>query len=143
MRETKDMSSKLHFRIVSPERLLFMDDIDMVIIPGSQGDFGVLSSHSPMVSTLRPGLVTIYNNGNIQERIYVADGFAHVTEAGCTILAEESIFLAEMGTEMLEETIQKAKQELENARTDEEKAALKRDLDYIYSKLEILKRISH
>ena len=96
-----------------------------------------------MVSTLRPGLVTVYNNGDIQERIYVADGFAHVTESSCTILAEESIFLAEMGTEMLEETIKTAKQELENARTDEEKAALKRDLDYIYSKLELLKNIRH
>lgn len=135
------MSSKLHFRIVSPERLLFTDDVDMVIIPGIQGDFGVLSSHSPMVSTLRPGLVTIYSNGDIKERVYVADGFAHVTEVGCTVLAEESIFLAEMDTEMLEETIKKAKQELENARTEEEIAALKRDLDYIYSKLELLKRV--
>ncbi|MBN9412940.1 MAG: ATP synthase F1 subunit epsilon [Candidatus Paracaedimonas acanthamoebae] len=136
------MSSKLHFRIVSPERLLFTDDIEMVIIPGSRGDFGVLPSHSPMVSTLRPGLVTIYNRGNIQERVYVANGFAHLTETDCTILAEESIFLAEMNAEMIEETIKYAKQELENARTEEEKAALKRDLDYIRSKLELLRRVN-
>ncbi len=135
------MPSKVHFRIVSPERLLFADDIDMVTIPGSQGDFGVLPSHSPVVSALRPGLVTIYNNGDITERIYVADGFAHITEEGCTVLAEESIFLAEMNSEMIEETIKHAKQELENARTEEEKAALKRDLDYIRSKLELLKRV--
>ncbi|AIL13020.1 hypothetical protein IM40_05095 [Candidatus Paracaedimonas acanthamoebae] len=135
------MSSKLHFSIVSPERLLLTDNVDMVIIPGSQGDFGVLPSHSPMVSTLRPGLVTIYNNGDIKERVYVADGFAHITETGCTVLSEESIFLAEMDIEMLEETIKKAKQELEDSRTEEEKSALKRDLDYIYSKLELLKRL--
>jgi F-type H+-transporting ATPase subunit epsilon len=136
------MSPKLNFRLVSPERLLFTDHVDMVVIPGEQGDFGVLSSHSPLVSTLRPGLVTIYNNGDIKERVYVADGFAHVTEARCTVLAEESIFLAEMDSKMLEETIKKAKQELENARTEEEQSALKRDLDYIYSKLELLRRVN-
>ena len=136
------MPSKLHFKIVSPERLLFADDIDMVTIPGSQGDFGVLPSHAPVVSTLRPGLVTIYGEGDIKERIYVADGFAHITEESCTILAEESIFLAEMDANMIEETIKQAKKELENARTEEEKDALKRDLDYIHSKLELLRRVN-
>lgn len=136
------MSSKLHFKIVSPERLLFADDIDMVTIPGSQGDFGVLPSHAPVVSTLRPGLVTIYDEGDIKERIYVADGFVHITEESCTILAEESIFLAEMDAKMIEETIKQAKKELENARTEEEKDILKRDLDYIHSKLELLRRIN-
>ncbi|OJX09866.1 MAG: ATP synthase F1 subunit epsilon [Caedibacter sp. 37-49] len=135
------MSSKLHFRLVSPERVLFTDDIDMVVIPGEKGDFGVLPSHSPLISLLRSGLVTIHDAGKIKERIYVSNGFAHVTETECAVMAEDSIFLEEMDAEMLEKTILQAKKELEEARTEEEKNALKRDLDYIHSKLEILKRL--
>ncbi len=135
------MSSKLHFRLVSPERILFTDDIDMVVIPGEKGDFGVLPSHSPLVSLLRSGLVTIHDASKIKERIYVSNGFAHVTETECAVMAEDSIFLEEMDAEMLEKTILQAKKELEEARTEEEKNALKRDLDYIHSKLDILKRL--
>ncbi len=135
------MSSKLHFRLVSPERVLFTDDIDMVVIPGEKGDFGVLPSHSPLVSLLRPGLVTIHDESEIKERVYVSNGFAHVTETECAVMAEDSIFLEEMDTEMLEKTILQAKKELEEARTEDERAALKRDLDYIHSKLELLRRL--
>ncbi len=84
------MSDKLKFDLVSPEKLLLSSDVDMVSVPGTEGDFGVLVNHSPMMSVLRPGLLLVENDGS-QEPFFVQGGFADVTPEGLTVLAEKAL----------------------------------------------------
>ena len=82
----------LNFELVTPERLVRSESVHMVVVPGSEGDFGVLEGHSPMMSTLRDDAeLEIYASAGAQpERVKVAGGFAEVTESGLTILAESA-----------------------------------------------------
>lgn len=80
----------LHFELVSPERLVRSGAVHMVVVPGTEGDFGVLAGHAPMMSTIRSGELAIYTaSGAVPERIRIEGGFAEVSEKGLTILAEQ------------------------------------------------------
>jgi F-type H+-transporting ATPase subunit epsilon len=80
----------LHFELVTPEKLIRSEDVHMVVVPGAEGDFGVLEGHSPMMSTLRDGEISIYASaGATPETIAVNGGFAEVSDKGLTILAEK------------------------------------------------------
>lgn len=81
----------LHFELVTPERLVLSDDVYMVVVPGAEGEFGVLAGHAPFMSTLRDGSLAIYRTANGQpERIRVSGGFAEVSDRGLTVLAESA-----------------------------------------------------
>ncbi|MGH7154050.1 MAG: ATP synthase F1 subunit epsilon [Acetobacteraceae bacterium] len=82
--------------IVSPEKLLLSRRVDMVVIPASEGDMGVLEGHTPMIVLLRGGVITLYENEQITDRLFVAGGFAEVTPERCTVLANESVPLTEL-----------------------------------------------
>ena len=84
------MADKVSFELVSPAKLLLSDDVDMVVVPGAEGDFGVLAGHAPVISTVRPGTITVYQEDGVSERIFVAGGIAEVTMERCTVLAEEA-----------------------------------------------------
>jgi F-type H+-transporting ATPase subunit epsilon len=83
-----------HFDLVSPARLVFAGEVTQVDVPGVDGDFGVLAGHAPLVATLKPGIMTIFAPGGTQ-RFVVFGGFAEVSSAGMTVLAEVSVPLAE------------------------------------------------
>ncbi|GAA5264532.1 MAG: ATP synthase F1 subunit epsilon [Acidiphilium sp.] len=74
--------------ILSPERRLLAQDVDMVVIPGVEGDLGVLPGHSKLITVLRPGLIDLYQGQAMIDRFLVRGGFAEVTETGCTVLAD-------------------------------------------------------
>ncbi len=79
----------LHFELVTPEKLVRSEDVHMVVVPGTEGDFGVLEGHAPVMSTVRDGAVQVYRTeGAVPEEIQVRGGFAEVGENGLTILAE-------------------------------------------------------
>jgi F-type H+-transporting ATPase subunit epsilon len=81
----------LHFELVTPERLVRSEDVYMVVVPGTEGEFGVLAGHAPYMSTIRDGDLAIYrSNGGEPERIPVRGGFAEVNENGLTVLAENA-----------------------------------------------------
>ena len=81
----------LHFELVTPERLVRSDDVYMVVVPGSEGEFGVLAGHAPFMSTLRNGDIAIYRTAGAEpERIPVEGGFAEVSDRGLTVLAERA-----------------------------------------------------
>lgn len=81
----------LHFELVTPERLIRSEDVHMVVVPGSEGDFGVLAGHAPFMSTIRDGEVAIYRAATGEpERIAIEGGFAEVNDKGLTILAEKA-----------------------------------------------------
>ena len=84
------MAAKLHFSLVAPERQLFSADVDQVDAPGVEGDFGVLAGHAPFMTALKAGSVTVYEGG--AKRVFTIEGgFADVTAAGLTILAEQAV----------------------------------------------------
>jgi len=84
------MSGKLHFSLVAPERQLFSADVDQVDAPGVEGDFGVLAGHAPFMTALKAGSVTVYE-GSARRVFNIEGGFADVTPAGLTILAEHAV----------------------------------------------------
>jgi F-type H+-transporting ATPase subunit epsilon len=77
--------------IISPEKLLLSKDVDMVVIPGTEGDIGVLPGHAKLITSLRGGLVDVYENKQISARYFVSGGFAEVTESRCAVLADTII----------------------------------------------------
>ncbi|HTI87295.1 MAG TPA: ATP synthase F1 subunit epsilon, partial [Alphaproteobacteria bacterium] len=89
------MADKVAFELVSPEKLLFSAEVDMVVVPGTEGDFGILPGHSPFISTVRAGVLDVYDGGinpaNLKTRIFVAGGFAETADSRLTVLAEEAV----------------------------------------------------
>ena len=81
----------VQFELVSPERLIISTEVDMVVVPGTEGNFGVLPGHSPLISTIRPGTIDIYQGGAVTERVFVVGGIAEVTPERCTVLAEDAM----------------------------------------------------
>ncbi len=90
------MADKVQFELVSPEKLLLSEAVAMVVVPGSEGNFGVLPGHSLLISTVRPGIIDVYSDEptQISERIFVSGGFAEVTPERCTVLADEALPLS-------------------------------------------------
>ena len=86
------MAETLQFELVSPEKLLLSEPVGMVVVPGSEGNFGVLPGHALFISTVRPGVIDVYDDGKtVNERIFVSGGFAEVTPERCTVLADEAV----------------------------------------------------
>ena len=77
--------NKVAFELVSPERLVVSMPVDMVVVPGGEGDFGVLPGHAPLIASVRPGVIEIYDGREVSDRIFVAGGFAEVTRERCTV----------------------------------------------------------
>ena len=113
---------KVTFELVSPERLLASAEVDMVVVPGTEGDFGVLPGHAPFISTVRTGIIDIHDGGKVIDRIFVADGFAEVTPERCTVLASEAVPIGAIERAAVEKRIQGAELDLRDAANDEERA---------------------
>ena len=109
------MAETTLFELVSPERLIISKDVSMVVVPGTEGLFGVLPRHTSMLSALAPGVIDIYEEDVITERVFVINGFAEVTGERCTVLAEDVISVDKLNPEELEETIVKIRAEVDNA----------------------------
>ena len=97
----------VQFELVTPEKLLVSRDVDMVVVPGTEGNFGVLPGHAPLISTIRPGTIDIYEGRTtIIERIFVAGGIAEVTPERCTVLADEAMPPEDLNRTQLEAELQ-------------------------------------
>jgi F-type H+-transporting ATPase subunit epsilon len=114
------MADKLHFDLVSPERRLFAGHVDQVAVPGEEGDFGVLPNHAPFMSIIRPGAIAVMNDGAV-ERTFIHGGFAEVTPAGLTILAEEAIPMAELDAGEVTQALSDAREDVATAKDEEER----------------------
>ena len=109
----------LHFELVSPSRLLFSGDVASVTIPGTEGEMGIFPGHSPILSTLKPGVVTVYKDGGTTDRIFVNGGMVEVNPSGLTLLAEVAIPMAELNAEALARQIKDAEDDVADlARVD-------------------------
>jgi F-type H+-transporting ATPase subunit epsilon len=93
-----------HFDLVSPSKLVFSGEVEQVDVPGVDGDFGVLAGHAPLVATMKPGIITVFGNGEPQ-RYVVLGGFAEVSPEGLTILADVGWPFAEAEPAFIESRI--------------------------------------
>jgi F-type H+-transporting ATPase subunit epsilon len=108
------MADSFQFELVSPERLLLSEQVDQVVVPGSEGYFTVLSGHAPFMSTLKTGVVDVTRGGSV-ERIFVRGGFADTNAGGLTVLAELAIPLSEVDPAMLAQDIKNAEDDANDA----------------------------
>ncbi|MGB0694401.1 MAG: ATP synthase F1 subunit epsilon [Rhodospirillaceae bacterium] len=130
------MAETTEFELVSPEKLLVSEPVEMVVVPGTEGDFGALPQHAPMLSTLRPGVISIYKDGAVVKTIFVAGGFAEVTETRCTVLAEEAVDLANESVDAIKARIQTADDLLKEADTAADKAEAEKKMATAQAMLE-------
>ncbi len=129
------MADKVQFELVSPERLLVSREVEMVVVPGSEGDFGVLPDHAPMISTVRPGIIEIHEGGAVTERIFVAGGFAEVTGERCTVLADEATPVKDIDRKAAEAQLATLQSELAGLIKDEERARQEARIEALEAKL--------
>jgi F-type H+-transporting ATPase subunit epsilon len=85
------MPDRVQFELVTPERLLLSEMVEMVVVPGTEGNFGVLPGHAPLISSIRPGTIDLYEGQTVTRRVFVVSGIAEVTPERCTVLADEAI----------------------------------------------------
>jgi F-type H+-transporting ATPase subunit epsilon len=112
------MADTIELELVSPEQLLLSEQVEMVVIPGEEGDFGVLPGHSPIISNIRPGVLSVFENGAVSQRIFIASGFAEVTAGRCTILAEGAEPVDDLDQAAVEQQIQTLREDVANADDD-------------------------
>lgn len=122
------MAEKIQFELVSPAKLLVSQPVEMVVVPGTEGDFGALPRHAPLIATVRPGVIDIHNGGKVTERIFVAGGFAEVNEERVTVLAEEAIPVADLTAEAASQRLAQAQEAVSDARSEAEKVAAEQQL---------------
>ena len=122
------VADKVAFQLVAPERLLTSAEVDMVVVPGSEGDFGVLPQHSLFMSVLRPGVIETYEGGQVSGRIFVGGGFAEVNARGCTVLAEEALPVEEIDLERARARLSAAQDDLRDATDDPARPRFEREI---------------
>ena len=130
------MADSVEFELVSPERLLLSKSVEMVVVPGSEGDFGVLPRHAPLISTIRPGIIRVYEGGQVTDQIFVAGGFAEVTGTRCTVLAEEALPVADIDRAAVEKGMGDIRDDLQDAKSDDEREAIQHKLAVAEAKLQ-------
>lgn len=118
------MADKVEFELVSPERLLLSRAVEMVVVPGEEGDFGVLPGHAPLISAVRPGVIEVYEADKVTDRIFVAGGFAEVTAQRCTVLAEVAVPVEDIDRAKVEQELKELGDDLAAAKTDEDRAVV-------------------
>ena len=127
----------IQFELVSPEKKLMSEGLTMAVIPGTEGDFGVLSGHMPLIANIRTGVVEIYRESmnNVSERVFIAGGVADVTGGQCTILAEQAINVNDLDKTDIERQISEIESDLSSI-TDEI------DQNRFHKKLNILRAMA-
>ena len=123
-----------HFDLVSPEKLAFSGEVDQVDVPGLEGDFGVLAGHAPVIAAMRPGILTVIQDGK-REKIIVLGGLAEVSDKGLTVLADVATSIEELDRAAFAEQISAMEEKLAEKEGSE--------LDHALERLDHFKSIQH
>ncbi len=125
------MAELLNFELVSPEKLLMSAEVETVVIPGSEGDFGVFVNHAPVLSTMRPGIIDITEADGKKQRIFVRGGFAEVNPKGLTVLAEQAINMDDLDSAAIAQEITNAQEDVADAKSDDKRQKAQETLDHL------------
>jgi F-type H+-transporting ATPase subunit epsilon len=110
-------------------------------VPGVEGDFGVLAGHAPLISTVRPGIIEVHEDGKITDRIFVAGGFAEVNAERCTVLAEVAMPVSEIDRGKVEQELRDLGDDLAAAKSEDDRDALQAKLAIAESKLQAISTV--
>jgi F-type H+-transporting ATPase subunit epsilon len=124
------MPDAFHFDLVSPEKMVFSGEVEQVDVPGSEGDFGVLAHHAPLIAMLKPGILTIFGAGETQ-RVVVVGGFAEVNEEGLTVLADMAVPVEDFDRASLASQIKDTEEDVTDATDDAERDAAREKLEQL------------
>jgi len=116
------MAEAFKFELVSPERLLVSEQVESVVIPGVEGEMTVMAHHAPVMTTIKPGVVTLKTVTGQEERYVVFGGFADIVPAGCTLLAESAVAVGDIDRADLARRIQDAKEDAADAKDDQSRS---------------------
>ena len=134
------MPDRLQFELVTPERLLLSEMVEMVVVPGTEGNFGVLPGHAPLISTIRPGMIEIYQGQTVTRRIFIVSGIAEVTPERCTVLADEAVSPDTLDRGSIESDLQTVEGNLPSLRERVARAAADTDRERLLIELHRLER---
>ena len=125
------MAEAFQFELVSPERLLVSEQVESVVIPGAEGEMTVLANHAPVMTTVKPGVVTVTSAGGATERYCVFGGFADILPSGCTLLAESAVAVGAIDREDLARRIQNAREDVADARDEKTRTKAEEYLNHL------------
>lgn len=129
------MADQIGFDVVSPERLLISEDVDMVVVPAEEGDMGVMAGHSPVIANVRPGTIAIFSGSSVSKRLFVAGGFLEVAEGRCTVLADQATPVEDIDVGAVQTQIRDLKEDASRAKDEREQAAIEASLAVAEAKL--------
>lgn len=133
------MAETFRFDLVSPERVLVSEDVAEVIVPASEGDFGMLPNHAPIIASLRPGALTVRGSGG-ERKYFVRGGLAEGRPEQLTVLAQRAMPLDELDRDEIAQEIQWAKEDLEDARDEDARAQAVDNLERLETLAEVLRQ---
>ena len=122
------MADSFNFELVSPEKLLLSEAVSEVILPGTDGEMTVMAHHAPVMTTIKPGIVTVRTEGGENQRFVVLGGFADILPDTCTLLAESATRVEDIDHEDLKQRIRNTQEDLQDAKSDAERARLSEHL---------------
>lgn len=125
------MAEAYKFELVSPERLLVSEDVESVVIPGTEGEMTVMAKHAPVMSTVKPGVVTVKPIAGGEQKFVVFGGFADILPERCTLLAESAVPVGDINKDDLARRIQDAKEDLADAKNDEDRTRAEEFLNHL------------
>lgn len=137
------MAETFRFELVAPERLIMSEDVPQVDVPGSEGDFGVMARHAPLIATLRPGVLVVFGEGSRRQEFFVRGGFAEVQPESLTVLAEQAIPVEEIDAETLAQEIANAEEDVADAKDDVAREKAERYLAQLREVTAALKAAGH
>jgi F-type H+-transporting ATPase subunit epsilon len=130
------MADKIAFDVVSPEKLLLSEDVEMVVVPAEEGDMGVMAGHAPVIANVRPGTIAIFAGNSVEKRFFVAGGFLEVTGERCTVLAEQAIPVEDIDVSAAQSQVNDLSEDVSHAKDEREKEAAEADLAVARAKLQ-------
>jgi F-type H+-transporting ATPase subunit epsilon len=130
--------TQIQFELVSPEQKIMSEAVTMAVIPGTEGDFGVLNGHAPIIATVRTGVVEIYrdNMNDKSDSIFIAGGFADVTGENCTILAEQAVNVNDIDADDIAQKLMDTESDLGLAEGTSDKRRFQKRLDVLKAMIE-------
>jgi F-type H+-transporting ATPase subunit epsilon len=133
------MAELFQFELVSPERQLLSEQVAEVVVPGTEGEFGVLKDHSPFMSTIKPGILKVRTDAGSWDEYFVRGGFADIAPGGLTVLAEQAIPVSEISEDQLAQAIKNAEEDVADAKDDDTKQKAEMTLSQLKDVAEALK----
>ncbi|MCX7305738.1 MAG: F0F1 ATP synthase subunit epsilon [Hyphomicrobiales bacterium] len=125
------MAASFQFDLVSPERLLVSEEVESVVIPGAEGEMTILANHAPVMTTVKPGVVTVTTASGSTERYCVFGGFADILPTGCTLLAESAVAVGSIDRNDLAKRMQNAREDLADAKDATTRQKAQEYLDHL------------